>query len=37
MGIGKEGRKGQVLLFVLLAVLGSPFKWKKQRGGMVTE
>jgi len=37
MGVGKEGRKGQVLMFVILAALGSPFKWKKQRGGMVTE
>ena len=37
MGVGKEGRRCQVLLFVLLAAFGSPFKWKKQRGGLVTE
>ena len=37
MGIGSEGRKCQVILFVLLAALGSPFKWKKQRGGLSTE
>lgn len=37
MGIGKEGRRCQVLMFVLLAALGAPFKWKKQRGGMTTE
>lgn len=37
MGVGRDGRKAQVVLFVLLAALGAPFKWKKQRGGMVTE
>eukprot|EP00435_Cladocopium_sp_Y103_P074484 s15_g49.t1 len=37
MGIGGEGRRCQVILFILLAALGSPFKWKKQRGGLATE
>jgi hypothetical protein len=26
-----------VMAFVFLAVLGAPFKWKKQRGGLCTE
>ena len=37
MGINKEGRQGLVMAFVFLAVLGAPFKWKKQRGGLCTE
>lgn len=37
MGIGKRGRIGAVLAFVFLAMVGAPFKWKKQRGGLCTE
>lgn len=37
MGVGKEGRKGAVLTYFYLAAVGSPFKWKKQRGGLCTE
>eukprot|EP00435_Cladocopium_sp_Y103_P048779 s1206_g14.t1 len=37
MGITPEGRKGIVATFAYLAALGSPFKWKKQRGGLCTE
>ena len=37
MGLGKEGRKGLVLAYVLMAAMRAPFKWKKQRGGLQTE
>eukprot|EP00435_Cladocopium_sp_Y103_P016869 s1943_g4.t1 len=37
MGITAEGRKGIVASFAYLAALGSPFKWKKHRGGLCTE
>ena len=37
MGIGKEGRKGLVLAYVVMAAMRAPFKWKKQRGGLQTE
>ena len=37
MGIGPPGRRGSVMVFVLMAALGSPFKWAKQRGGLQTE
>ena len=37
LGLGPEGRKGLVMVFCYLAALGSPFKWSKQRGGLVTE
>ena len=35
--IGCEGRIGGVLAFSLMAALGAPFKWAKQRGGLSTE
>ena len=35
--IGRKGRVGGVLAFALMAALGAPFKWAKQRGGLVTE
>lgn len=34
---GRTGRIGGVLAFALMAALGAPFKWSKQRGGLVTE
>ena len=34
---GSEGRIGGVLAFSLMAALGAPFKWAKQRGGLETE
>ena len=37
MGPGKKGRMGAVLGYVAMAAVGTPFKWKKQRGGLVTE
>ena len=37
IGPGQEGRIGAVLTFLVLAAYGSPFKWKKQRGGLCTE
>ena len=37
MGRGPAGRKGLVLAFLFLAALGAPFKWAKQRGGLLTE
>ena len=37
MSVGKEGRKGAVECYVVLAAMGAPFKWEKQRGGMETE
>ena len=37
MAATREGRVGAVLCFLLMAALGAPFKWKKQRGGWVTE
>ena len=37
MGIGSRGRKGAVITFVILAAVGAPFKWAKQRGGVETE
>lgn len=33
----KAGRIGAVLVFLVMAAVGAPFKWKKQRGGWVTE
>lgn len=37
LGVTGEGRRGIVMSFVILAALGAPFKWRKQRGGMCTE
>ena len=37
LGIGPEGRKGLVLAYCYLTAVGSPFKWSKQRGGLITE
>ena len=37
LGPGVKGRVGAVLAYVYMAALGSPFKWKKQRGGLATE
>ena len=37
VAIGREGRIGGVLAYGLMAALGAPFKWSKQRGGLVTE
>ena len=35
--IGRRGRIGGVLAYSVMASLGAPFKWAKQRGGIVTE
>ena len=35
--IGRWGRIGGVLAYSVMASLGAPFKWAKQRGGVVTE
>ncbi|CAK9107239.1 unnamed protein product, partial [Durusdinium trenchii] len=35
--VGREGRVGGVLAYALIAALGAPFKWAKQRGGLTTE
>ena len=35
--VGREGRVGGVLAYALMAALGAPFKWAKQRGGLTTE
>lgn len=32
-----QGRVAVVAAFVVMAAMGAPFKWKKQRGGLVTE
>eukprot|EP00438_Fugacium_kawagutii_P016063 Skav228711 [mRNA] locus=scaffold928:5979:6920:- [translate_table: standard] len=37
VAIGRSGRIGAVLSFVVMAAVGSPFKWGKQRGGWITE
>lgn len=37
LAIGRDGRIGGVLAYALMAALGAPFKWAKQRGGLVTE
>ena len=37
IAVGKEGRIALVVTFVVMAALGAPFKWAKQRGGQVTE
>ena len=34
---GREGRLGAVLAFAVMAAVGAPFKWSKQRGGWITE
>eukprot|EP00438_Fugacium_kawagutii_P035385 Skav201844 [mRNA] locus=scaffold484:280511:282334:- [translate_table: standard] len=34
---GIKGRIGAVLSFIVMSSMGAPFKWKKQRGGWVTE
>ena len=37
MGPGKEGRRAVVLAYIYMAAVGTPFKWKKQRGGLIAE
>eukprot|EP00913_Durusdinium_trenchii_P020480 g19239.t1 len=37
LAVGREGRVGAVLAFSLMAALGAPFKWAKQRGGLTSE
>ena len=37
MAAGKQSRVAAVLAFAVMAAMGAPFKWKKQRGGFVTE
>lgn len=37
LAIGRGGRIAGVLAYALMAALGAPFKWAKQRGGLVTE
>ena len=37
LAIGRQGRIGGVLAYAVMAALGAPFKWAKQRGGLVTE
>ena len=37
MAPGHQGRIAVVVAFVVMAVFGAPFKWKKQRGGLNTE
>ena len=37
MGAGGKGRRAAVLAFAIMAIFGAPFKWGKQRGGLVTE
>ena len=34
---GRSGRLGAVLSFCIMAAVGAPFKWSKQRGGWETE
>eukprot|EP00435_Cladocopium_sp_Y103_P030315 s433_g7.t1 len=34
---GRDGRVGAVLVFLVMAAAGAPFKWQKQRGGWMTE
>ena len=31
------GESGAVVAYILMAAMGAPFKWKKQRGGLMTE
>ena len=33
----RKGRIGAVLVFLVMAAAGAPFKWQKQRGGWITE
>lgn len=33
----RPGRLGAVLVFLVMSAVGAPFKWKKQRGGWITE
>ena len=37
IAVGKSGRTALVVTFVVMAALGAPFKWSKQRGGQSTE
>ena len=37
MAPGRAGREGALMAFCLMAALGAPFKWKKQRGGLSSE
>ena len=37
LGPSRKGRIAAVLAFLVLASLGAPFEWKKQRGGLCTE
>ena len=37
LGIGAEGRQGIPMSYLLLSVLGYPFKWAKTRGGYRVE
>ena len=37
MAPGQRGRIAAVAAYVVMAVMGAPFKWKKQRGGLATE
>ena len=37
MAPNKAGRYGAVLTFAVMAAVGAPFKWKKQRGGLVSD
>ena len=37
LAVGRVGRIGGVLAYATMAAFGAPFKWAKQRGGLVTE
>ena len=37
VGVGRRGRISLVIAYCIMAALGAPFKWSKQRGGTATE
>ena len=37
VGVGRRGRISLVIAYCIMAALGAPFKWSKQRGGTTTE
>jgi hypothetical protein len=37
LGIGKSGRRGIVLAFLIMKIFATPFKWEKTRGGLQTD
>jgi hypothetical protein len=37
LGLGKDGRRGIVLAFMIMDLFSTPFKWEKTRGGLQTD